>query len=223
MWVEKETCGSVASNGPCAMWVASETHSLGLGFFPRKLPLPFCCTPASAALGSSLLRDRLRRQHVTLAIRGTRTFMATSVCWLGPATLALYCGLDMCLSYTAATLAAYGPPKWQREGSSAADWWWRVVDLLYGGVPPAVPGTSLLLEIARPACLLIAMQLFRYVRAQRDQTQRSYLLFLAVFQMKSWREIYAQTTKNNLMSSVFIYTLSFRPTPRFLLPFIVLM
>ncbi|KAG2488469.1 hypothetical protein HYH03_012974 [Edaphochlamys debaryana] len=115
-------------------------------------PLPYLYLSATAAPG----------QHSDAAMR-----------WLGPAALALYGAADLVLSYTAATVWSYEVAAGGDDAVPADTWWRRLIILLYGGEPYG-QGARLMLVLVRPACLLLALQLYRWVFAAAAVTKWLY-------------------------------------------------
>ncbi|GIL95802.1 hypothetical protein Vretimale_1743, partial [Volvox reticuliferus] len=152
---------------------------LGLGYLV--LGLPLLLMPPRRDQYVSLLRlsdHRSRQQHrsgqprhLTLSTWHSRASLSARIRWLAPAALALYCALDLGISYATAMLAVYGPSSGEDTGAAGsttgkvAEWWWQLVGLLYGGGAPAAPGAPLVLALARPSSLLLAMQLYRWAFA----------------------------------------------------------
>ncbi|GLI70151.1 hypothetical protein VaNZ11_014963, partial [Volvox africanus] len=152
---------------------------LGLGYLA--LGLPLLLMPPRRDQYVALLRLSDHRsgqqhasgqpQHLILSTWHSRALLSARIRWLAPAALALYCALDLGTSYATAMLAVYGPSSGQDTGAAGsstgkiAEWWWRLVGLLYGGGAPAASGTPLVLTLARPSSLLLAMQLYRWAFA----------------------------------------------------------
>ncbi|GIL59360.1 hypothetical protein Vafri_14243, partial [Volvox africanus] len=152
---------------------------LGLGYLV--LGLPLLLLPPRRDQYVALLRlsdhrsgeqhDSGQPQHLILSTWHSRASLSARIRWLAPAALALYCVLDLGTSYATAMLAVYGPPSEDdpdAAGSTTAkiaEWWWQLVGLLYGEGAPAASGTPLVLTLARPSSLLLAMQLYRWAFA----------------------------------------------------------